>query len=67
MNKYADIVKNNLETLITELTENSHLYLKNPEKDFTHAPIFQIPFHPITLPVSHSSTQSPLHLRSHGL
>ena len=35
MNKYADIVKNNLETLITELTENSHLYLKNPEKDFT--------------------------------
>jgi hypothetical protein len=35
MNEYANIVKSNLETAITEIEEASELYLKNPKKDFT--------------------------------
>lgn len=35
MNKYANTIKNNLEKLITEMDNDSHLYVKNPNKDFT--------------------------------
>ena len=35
MNKHAKTVKNRLESIIKDITENSHLYVKNPEKDFT--------------------------------
>ena len=35
MNKYAKKIKENLEQVITEIEKESHLYLKNPEKDFT--------------------------------
>jgi hypothetical protein len=35
MNKHAKTIKNRLESIIKDITENSHLYVKNPEKDFT--------------------------------
>ena len=35
MNKHAKTVKNRLESIIKDITKNSHLYVKNPEKDFT--------------------------------
>jgi len=35
MNKYAKTIKSRLENIIKNITENSHLYVKNPEKDFT--------------------------------
>ena len=35
MNKHAKTVKSRLESIIKDITKNSHLYVKNPEKDFT--------------------------------
>ena len=35
MNKHAKTIKSRLESIIKDITENSHLYVKNPEKDFT--------------------------------
>ena len=35
MNKHAKTTKFKLENIIKEITENSNLYVKNPEKDFT--------------------------------
>lgn len=35
MNKYADLVKGNLDTVLSEMDTYSYLFCKNPEKDFT--------------------------------
>lgn len=35
MNKYADLIKGNLDTLLSEMDTYSYLFCKNPEKDFT--------------------------------
>ena len=35
MNKYAEKVKRNLETVIDNIEKDYKLYVKNPEKDFS--------------------------------
>lgn len=35
MNEFADSIKKNLDTVLTEMYECSQLFVKNPEKDFT--------------------------------
>lgn len=35
MNEYADLIKKNLETMLSDMDTNSHLFSKHPEKDFT--------------------------------
>jgi hypothetical protein len=35
MNEYADLIKEKLDTVLTEIHENSRMFVKNPEKDFT--------------------------------
>lgn len=35
MNNYADLIKGNLESILSEMDSNSYLFAKNPEKDFT--------------------------------
>lgn len=35
MNEYADLIKEKLDTVLAEMHENSRLFVKEPEKDFT--------------------------------
>lgn len=35
MNKYADLIKGNLDKILSEMDTYSYLFCKNPEKDFT--------------------------------